>query len=127
MRRIQFGVPSMSAALAAIAIAVSPARALAAEPAKQHPHARAAAVRSRQSGESDDTGSLGSVTTRTSGSDDGGSDDSITTRTSRMKPVGGVGPLMGGGSSGSMPKPHRQTGHHSRTHTSGQAHPRSDG
>jgi hypothetical protein len=124
--RIQSRIPSISAALAAIAIAVSPARALAAEPAKQHPHARAAAVRYRQSGEADDPSSLGSVTTRTSGSDDGGSDDSITTRTSRMKPVGGVGPLMGGGSSGSMPKTHHPTGHPSRTRPSGAANGRGD-
>jgi hypothetical protein len=113
------------AALAAIAVAVSPARALAAELTTHgRPHARVAAVRSARLGEPDDGGSVGSVTTRASGSDDGGSDDSLTTRTSRMKPVGGVGPLLGGGStsSGTRPNSHnRHHGHHPRTRTSGAA------
>jgi hypothetical protein len=120
MRRIQSRMPSMSAALAAIAVTFSPARALAAEPGTQHPQARVAAVLSRQSREVDDPGLHGSVT-RTSGSDDGGgSDDSVTTRTSRMKPVGGVGPLMGGGSNRSsrMPKTQHHPSH-PRTRTSG--------
>jgi hypothetical protein len=115
----------ISAALAALAVAVSPARVLAAEPTThKRPHATVAAVRTARSGEPDDSGASGSVTTRTRGSDDGGSDDGLTTRTSQIKPVGGVGPLLGGGSSGSSTKPRRQNSHHAahpRNRTSGAA------
>jgi hypothetical protein len=102
----------MSVGLAAIALTMSPARAPAAEARTNgRSHAHVAAARS---GESDDGSSGGSVTARSSGSDDGGSDDSLTTRTSPMKPVGGVGPLLGGGSGGSAAK--RTTPNHGHAH-----------
>jgi hypothetical protein len=108
----------MSAALAALAVAVSPARVLAAQPTThKRPHATVTAVRSARSGEPDDGGSVGLVTTRRRGSDDGGSDDGLTTRTSRMKPVGGVGPVLGGSSSSASTRPKTQNGRHA-------AHPR---
>jgi hypothetical protein len=118
---MQLKMTQMSAALAALAVAVSPARALAAE---RTTHARMAAVRSSRSGERDDGGSVGSVTTSTSGSDDGGSDDRLTTRTSRIIPVGGQGPLLGGGPGGSSHRSKRHNRHHAahpRTRTSGAA------
>jgi hypothetical protein len=125
MQRKQFYMTSASAAVVAIALAVAPTPVLAAEPATHgRPHASAAATRTSRSGEPDDSGSLGSVSTRTSGSDDGGSDDSFTTRTSRMKPVGGVGPLLGGGSQSSGATPPGHSRHHTkraRTRTSGAA------
>jgi hypothetical protein len=115
---MQLKMTPMSAALAALALAVSPARVLATQlPTHKRPHATAAAVRSARSGEADDSRSGASATTRASGSDDGGSDDGLTTRTSQMKPVGGVGPLLGGGSSGSGTRPKKQSSHHA-------AHPR---
>jgi hypothetical protein len=118
MRRIQSRITPMSAALAAIAVAASPGRALAAGPATDgRPHPRVAAVHATRSGEPGDAGSRGSVTTGASGSDDGGSDDSVTTRTSRLKPVGGQGPLLGGGSAPTAHKHHAH--HHPRTRTSG--------
>ena len=83
MRRLQARTAATFAAIATIGLAVSPWRALAAtHPAHASVHSRA----------------LASPTTRASGSDDGGGSDdgSVTTRTSPMKPVGGVGPLLGG-------------------------------
>jgi hypothetical protein len=125
MRPTQSRTTPLSAVLAAIAIAVLPARALAAESATHgREHERAAALRSTRSGKPGNSGSSSSLTTRTSGSDDGGSDDSVTTRTSRLKPVGGVGPLLGGGSSGSGARTNaNQRRHHRqpRTRTSGAA------
>lgn len=112
MQLIQRTVTRMSAGLAAIALTVSPARALAAEaPTNGRLHAHVAGARS---GERGDGGSGRPVTARSSGSDDGGSDDSLTTRTSAMKPVGGIGPLLGGGSSGSVAKP--KAPHHRHAH-----------
>lgn len=112
MQPIHSWITRMSAGLAAIALTMSPARALATEArtnGRSHAHMAAARLR-----ESDDGGSGGSVTARSSGSDDGGSDDSVTTRTSPIKPVGGVGPLLGGGSSGSAAK--RTTPNHGHAH-----------
>jgi hypothetical protein len=125
MQRKRFQITSVSAAVVAIAVAGAPTRVLAAERATHgRPHASAAATRTARSGEPDDSGSLASVSTRTSGSDDGGSDDSFTTRTSRMKPVGGVGPLLGRGSQSSGAARHGHASHQAkraRTRTSGAA------
>lgn len=112
MKLSQWWITRLSAGLAAIALTVSPTRALAAEaPTNGRSHAAVAAARSS---ERDDGGSGRPVITRASRSDDGGSDDSVTTRTSAMKPVGGVGPLLGGGSSGSRAKPKAR--HHRHAH-----------
>ena len=112
MRRLQARTAATFAAIATIGLGVSPWRALAAN------HPAHAAVRAR---------TAATPNTRTSGSDDrGGSDDgSITTRSSPVRPVGGVGPLLGGSGAPSAVAPARTHGgaagraRHRRTATNG--------
>lgn len=112
MRRMQTRMTATLVAVATIGLGVSPWRALAASPS-----VRVSTHASRNHRRALATPAV-APTTRTSGGDDGGSDDggsgdAVTTRTSPVKPVGGVGPLLGGSGASATGTSHATThGHH---------------
>lgn len=121
MRRMHSRMTATLATVAAIGLSVLPTRALgdtstarARLHARVHSHSVTAALSTRTSGSSDDG----------PGTDDSGS---VTTRSSPMKPVGGVGPLLGGGSSVPTAPTSGSSHHHRRRpRTSGAGHHHDD-